>query len=106
MILGELLDASRAQSVHPTVSYVANGSQAVFVVKEQRCYRRPHSFQIRLSLAGFEHFAIRLLCGNLEPAPPHGAPSGWISDRGGAGSRLPHNRRIAKCSKPASESRI
>src|SRR6266852_3298670 len=106
MILGELLDASRAQSVHPTVSYVANGSQAVFVVKEQRCYRRPHSFQIRLSLAGFEHFAIRLLCGNLEPAPPRslihpdGAP--W----GGAGSRLPHNRRIAKCSKPASESRI
>src|SRR5262245_38731059 len=79
MVLGEEFNAPSPYSVDPTVPHMTDGGQSVFIVEKERRYRCAHPSQGRLLLAGFEHFAIRLLHGDTEPAPSHRAPSVRIS---------------------------
>src|ERR1043166_3688212 len=95
MVLGEEFDAPRPYAVDPTVAHMTDGGEAVLVVKEDRRYRRPHSPQARLLVAGVEHFTIRLLYGDAETAPSHRAPSARVGHRGqflvlGCLDREPH----------------
>src|SRR5262245_32805515 len=86
MIFGELFNVSRSQSVHPTVAYMTDSGQAILIVKEEGRYFRAHPPHGVFFLAGFNHFAIRLLHRDAQPAPSHGAPSVRIRYGGRASS--------------------